>query len=52
MHERDNQKKEENLRENYWKKEEEELNILVLDADNLKFDENLISVIRDKYFKN
>jgi len=35
-----------------WLMDNEELNVLVLDADNLKFDENLISVIRDKYFKN
>lgn len=34
-----------------WLMDNEELNVLVLDADNLKFDENLIILIKDNFFK-
>ena len=35
-----------------WLLNNKDLNVLILDADNLKFDENLIKTIRDKFFKN
>ena len=35
-----------------WLMDNKEFNILILDADNLKLDENLLSIIKDKFILN
>lgn len=35
-----------------WLLDNKDLNIIVIDADTLKYDENLISVVKDSFFRN